>query len=167
MISLDSVKYDDLDGKFFVLKNVSASGDMYNDNGVGYLLFGITNNNIYKITYDEIEDPTKGELVVTGDENNKLVTWAQDHNIENMYDSPSDSVYEGYAQSKYYGNDLGYPLVAALHEHIVGTYNIVSYDPNLVTEEDLISALTGTELVAAPTNVVADPTTDGANVTAD
>lgn len=168
MSSLDSITYDDLDGKFIVLENVSASGDVYNDNGVGYLIFGVVDNNIYKITYDEISDPTKGELVVTGDTDNKLVTWAQDHNVENMYDVPSDAVYEGYVQSNYYGDDLGYPLLVALHEHIMGTYNIVSYDPNIVTEEELVEAITGkTYTIDAPTNIVVTATADGATVTAD
>lgn len=168
-LDLNNVTYKDLDGKFVVLQNVSASGDMYNANGAGYLLFAITNNNVYRITYGEVATPTEGELVVTGDTANKKILWAQDHDTENSYAVPNDSVYSGYEQSAYYGNDLGYPLLVALDEHIKGTYNIVNYDPNIVTQEQLLEYTHSDTFTTldSPTNVQVVETADGINVTAE
>ena len=166
MSNLDGVKYSDIDGKFVVLNDVSASGDMYNDNGLGLLIFGITNNNIYKITLDQVSDPTQGTLVVTGDATNKKVTWVQDHDEDNSYDVANEA-YAGYDTSAYYGDDLGSPILQALRYHVTGTYNIVNYDPFLVTDEDIYEGISENKNAPyVPTSVNASATSDGASVTA-
>lgn len=158
-IDLNSVEYASLDGKFIVIKDVSASADVYYPQGFAYLIFGITNNNIYRITLDQVADPTKGDLVVTASADGKTVTWQATHTLDNPYET--NNLLQ---QSGVVGSDVGIPLIEALYDHIVNTYNLATFDPNIVSTAELVYKALD---VAPATNVESQAEINGFSVTAD
>ena len=130
-----------LNNKFVVIKAATDYGDLFVDKADRPLIFGVKNDNIYKLDLsagkfaDQVADPTKGELVVELDSANNKINWKQDHIEQQPFES-----FNSLRSSKFTG-DAGYPLIQALEAHIHGTYNISGYDTRLVSAAQLIADL--------------------------
>lgn len=133
-------KLADIDGKFIVIKDVTDSGDIYVDNGDLTLILGVVDGNVYRLTNKtadfeaQVADPTKGELVVELDKENKKINWLQDHVEQQPFET-----FNSLRTSKYTGDDAGYPLVQAVEAYVHGTFNISGYDTRVVTAAELIA----------------------------
>lgn len=135
-----SVKLADLDGKFVVIKDVTDYGDLFNDAGDQALIFGIKDGRIYQIKFDKdfetnIQDVTKGKLVVVLDQDKSQINWLQDHIEQQPFES-----FNSLHSSEFVG-DAGIPLLEALEAYIHGTFNISGYDTRLVTLPELVADL--------------------------
>ena len=126
-----NVKLADLNNKFVVIKNITDSGDVYVDGADYPQFFAIVGGNVYHVTEQQFSDPTKGNLVITLDSVNKQVSYKADHKEDQPYES-----FNTLRQVKYYGED-GQALLQALKAHIVGTYNIHTYDAYLISVPEL------------------------------
>lgn len=160
-----SVKLADLNGKFVVIKNVTDYGDLFNDMGDQALIFGIKDGYVYQIKFDKdfetnIQDVTKGKLVVYLDAAKSKINWLQDHVEQQPFES-----FNSLRSSKFVG-DAGIPLLEALEAYIHGTYNISGYDTRLVTLADLVADLKETSS-SATSPVVPKSSTPAPSATAD
>ncbi|MGJ2547980.1 hypothetical protein ACR8G1_22340, partial [Salmonella enterica subsp. enterica serovar Paratyphi A] len=137
----NDVKLADLNNKFVVIKDITDYGDLFVDDGNRALVFGVKDNDIYKLNtsakyFDEqVADPTQGELVVELDSANNKINWKQDHVEQQPFES-----FNSLRSSEFIG-DAGYPLLQALEAYIHGTYNISGYDTRLVSAADLVADL--------------------------
>lgn len=160
-----SVKLADLNGKFIVIKDVTDYGDLFNDMGDQALIFGIKDGYVYQIKFDKdfetnIQDVTKGKLVVYLDAGKSKINWLQDHIEQQPFES-----FNSLRSSKFVG-DAGIPLLEALEAYIHGTYNISGYDTRLVTLADLVADLKETSSSAA-SSAVSKSSTPAPSATAD
>lgn len=160
-----SVKLADLNGKFIVIKDVTDYGDLFNDMGDQALIFGIKDGYVYQIKFDKdfetnIQDVTKGKLVVYLDAGKSKINWLQDHIEQQPFES-----FNSLRSSKFVG-DAGIPLLEALEAYIHGTYNISGYDTRLVTLADLVADLKETSSSAA-SPAVSKSSTPAPSATAD
>lgn len=137
----NDVTLADLNNKFVVIKDITDYGDLFVDDGNRALVFGVKDNDIYKLNtsaeyFDEqVADPTQGELVVELDSANNKINWKQDHVEQQPFES-----FNSLRSSEFIG-DAGYPLLQALEAYIHGTYNISGYDTRLVSAADLVADL--------------------------
>lgn len=137
----NNIKLADLNNKFVVIKEITDFGDLFVDDGDRALVFGVKDNDIYKLNtsadyFDkQVADPTQGELVVELDSANNKINWKQDHVEQQPFES-----FNSLRSSEFIG-DAGYPLLQALEAYIHGTYNISGYDTRLVSAADLVADL--------------------------
>lgn len=129
--AVDSVKLADLNNKFVVIKNITDSGNVYVDGGDYPQFFAIVGGNVYHVTEQQFSDPTKGKLVITLDSGNKQVSYKVAHKEDQPYER-----FNTLRQVSYYGED-GQALLQALKAHILGTYNIHTYDAYLTSVPEL------------------------------
>ena len=135
MLEFKDLKEADLDGAFIELNDVSYSGNVYHEGGNGSLVFGISEQNIYRIdpmVKEQHDDATKGQLVVTVAGN--VVRWRQEHELGNIYAK------QFLAESKFTG-DAGIPMMQALHNYLAGTFNIYVFDVNIKMPGDIVNKL--------------------------
>ena len=129
--AVGSVKLADLNNKFVVIKNITDSGNVYVDGGDYPQFFAIVGGNVYHVTEQQFSDPTKGKLVITLDSDKKQVSYKVAHKEDQPYER-----FNTLRQVKYYGED-GQALLQALKAHILGTYNIHTYDAYLTSVPEL------------------------------
>lgn len=135
MIEYKDIKAADLEDTFLELVNVSYSGDVFFEEGIGRLTFAIKGGSIYKIDAEDEEqeaDPTKGEMVVTTAD--KKVRWRQKHEVGNIY----AQTYLGEADFR---GDAGIPMIDALNAYLKGTYAIYEWDANIVNQDGIVERL--------------------------
>lgn len=136
---VDKVKLADLNNKFVVIKNITDSGNVYVDGGDYPQFFAIVKGNVYHVTEQQFSDPTKGELVITLDSGKKQVSYKVAHKEDQPYER-----FNTLRQVKYYGED-GQALLQALKAHILGTYNIHTYDAYLTSVPELNADVKGSQ----------------------
>ena len=129
--AVGGVKLADLNNKFVVIKNITDSGNVYVDGGDYPQFFAIVGSNVYHVTEQQFSDPTKGKLVITLDSDKKQVSYKVAH----KEDQPYERFYT-LRQVSYFGDD-GQALLQALKAHILGTYNIHTYDAYLTSVPEL------------------------------
>lgn len=129
--AVGGVKLADLNNKFVVIKNITDSGNVYVDGGDYPQFFAIVGSNVYHVTEQQFSDPTKGKLVITLDSGKKQVSYKVAHKEDQPYER-----FNTLRQVKYYGDD-GQALLQALKAHILGTYNIHTYDAYLTSVPEL------------------------------
>lgn len=129
--AVGSVKLADLNNKFVVIKNITDSGNVYVDEGDYPQFFAIVGGNVYHVTEQQFSDPTKGKLVITLDSGKKQVSYKVAHKEDQPYER-----FNTLRQVSYYGED-GQALLQALKAHILGTYNIHTYDAYLTSVPEL------------------------------
>ena len=129
--AVGGVKLADLNNKFVVIKNITDSGNVYVDGGDYPQFFAIVGSNVYHVTEQQFSDPTKGKLVITLDSDNKQVSYKVAHKEDQPYER-----FNTLRQVSYFGDD-GQSLLQALKAHILGTYNIHTYDAYLTSVPEL------------------------------
>lgn len=129
--AVDSVKLADLNNKFVVIKNITDSGNVYVDGGDYPQFFAIVGSNVYHVTEQQFSDPTKGKLVIALDSDKKQVSYKVEHKEDQPYER-----FNTLRQVSYFGDD-GQALLQALKAHILGTYNIHTYDAYLTSVPEL------------------------------
>lgn len=129
--AVGGVKLADLNNKFVVIKNITDSGNVYVDGGDYPQFFAIVGNNVYHVTEQQFSDPTKGKLVITLDSDKKQVSYKVEHKEDQPYER-----FNTLRQVSYFGDD-GQALLQALKAHILGTYNIHTYDAYLTSVPEL------------------------------
>lgn len=129
--AVDGVKLADLNNKFVVIKNITDSGNVYVDGGDYPQFFAIVGGNVYHVTEQQFSDPTKGKLVITLDSGKKQVSYKVAHKEDQPYER-----FNTLRQVSYFGDD-GQALLQALKAHILGTYNIHTYDAYLTSVPEL------------------------------
>lgn len=125
--AVGGVKLADLNNKFVVIKNITDSGNVYVDGGDYPQFFAIVGSNVYHVTEQQFSDPTKGKLVITLDSGKKQVSYKVAHKEDQPYER-----FNTLRQVSYFGDD-GQALLQALQAHILGTYNIHTYDAYLTS----------------------------------
>lgn len=150
--AVDSVKLADLNNKFVVIKNITDSGNVYVDGGDYPQFFGIVGGKVYHVTDKQFADPSKGKLVVTLDSSKKQVSYKVAHKEDQPYER-----FSTLRQAKYFGED-GLALLQALKAHIVGTYNIHTYDTCLISVPELKADVKDNSSVAKPAVHTSQPT---------
>ena len=125
--AVGGVKLADLNNKFVVIKNITDSGNVYVDGGDYPQFFAIVGSNVYHVTEQQFSDPTKGKLVITLDSDKKQVSYKVAHKEDQPYER-----FNTLRQVSYFGDD-GQELLQALKAHILGTYNIHTYDAYLTS----------------------------------
>lgn len=129
--AVDGVKLADLNNKFVVIKNITDSGNVYVDGGDYPQFFAIVGSNVYHVTEQQFSDPTEGKLVITLDSGKKQVSYKVAHKEDQPYER-----FNTLRQVSYFGDD-GQALLQALKAHILGTYNIHTYDAYLTSVPEL------------------------------
>lgn len=129
--AVGGVKLADLNNKFVVIKNITDSGNVYVDGGDYPQFFAIVGSNVYHVTEQQLSDPTKGKLVITLDSDKKQVSYKVAHKEDQPYER-----FNTLRQVSYFGDD-GQALLQALKAHILGTYNIHTYDAYLTSVPEL------------------------------
>ena len=129
--AVGGVKLADLNNKFVVIKNITDSGNVYVDGGDYPQFFAIVGSNVYHVTEQQFSDPTKGKLVITLDSDKKQVSYKVAHKEDQPYER-----FNTLRQVSYFGDD-GHALLQALKAHILGTYNIHTYDAYLTSVPEL------------------------------
>ena len=129
--AVGGVKLADLNNKFVVIKNITDSGNVYVDGGDYPQFFAIVGSNVYHVTEQQFSDPTKGKLVITLDSGKKQVSYKVAHKEDQPYER-----FNTLRQVSYFGDD-GQALLQALKAHILGTYNIHTYDAYLTSVPEL------------------------------
>ena len=129
--AVDSVKLADLNNKFVVIKNITDSGNVYVDSADYPQFFAIVGGYVYHVTENQFSDPTKGKLVVALDSSKKSVSYKADHKEDQPYET-----FNTIRQATYFGED-GQALLQALKAHIVGTYNIHTYDAYIISVPEI------------------------------
>ena len=129
--AVGGVKLADLNNKFVVIKNITDSGNVYVDGGDYPQFFAIVGGNVYHVTEQQFSDPTKGKLVITLDSGKKQVSYKVAHKEDQPYER-----FNTLRQVSYFGDD-GQALLQALKAHILGTYNIHTYDAYLTSVPEL------------------------------
>lgn len=129
--AVGGVKLADLNNKFVVIKNITDSGNVYIDGGDYPQFFAIVGSNVYHVTEQQFSDPTKGKLVITLDSGKKQVSYKVAHKEDQPYER-----FNTLRQVSYFGDD-GQALLQALKAHILGTYNIHTYDAYLTSVPEL------------------------------
>lgn len=129
--AVGGVKLADLNNKFVVIKNITDSGNVYVDGGDYPQFFAIVGSNVYHVTEQQFSDPTKGKLVITLDSDKKQVSYKVAHKEDQPYER-----FNTLRQVSYFGDD-GQALLQALKAHILGTYNIHTYDAYLTSVPEL------------------------------
>ena len=129
--AVGGVKLSDLNNKFVVIKNITDSGNVYVDGGDYPQFFAIVGSNVYHVTEQQFSDPTKGKLVITLDSGKKQVSYKVAHKEDQPYER-----FNTLRQVSYFGDD-GQALLQALKAHILGTYNIHTYDAYLTSVPEL------------------------------
>ena len=129
--AVGGVKLADLNNKFVVIKNITDSGNVYVDGGDYPQFFAIVGSNVYHVTEQQLSDPTKGKLVITLDSGKKQVSYKVAHKEDQPYER-----FNTLRQVSYFGDD-GQALLQALKAHILGTYNIHTYDAYLTSVPEL------------------------------
>lgn len=129
--AVGGVKLADLNNKFVVIKNITDSGNVYVDGGDYPQFFAIVGSNVYHVTEQQFSNPTKGKLVITLDSGKKQVSYKVAHKEDQPYER-----FNTLRQVSYFGDD-GQALLQALKAHILGTYNIHTYDAYLTSVPEL------------------------------
>ena len=129
--AVGGVKLADLNNKFVVINNITDSGNVYVDGGDYPQFFAIVGSNVYHVTEQQFSDPTKGKLVITLDSGKKQVSYKVAHKEDQPYER-----FNTLRQVSYFGDD-GQALLQALKAHILGTYNIHTYDAYLTSVPEL------------------------------
>lgn len=129
--AVGGVKLADLNNKFVVIKNITDSGNVYVDGGDYPQFFAIVGSNVYHVTEQQFSDPTKGKLVITLGSGKKQVSYKVAHKEDQPYER-----FNTLRQVSYFGDD-GQALLQALKAHILGTYNIHTYDAYLTSVPEL------------------------------
>ena len=129
--AVGGVKLADLNNKFVVINNITDSGNVYVDGGDYPQFFAIGGSNVYHVTEQQFSDPTKGKLVITLDSGKKQVSYKVAHKEDQPYERVNTL-----RQVSYFGDD-GQALLQALKAHILGTYNIHTYDAYLTSVPEL------------------------------
>lgn len=129
--AVGGVKLADLNNKFVVIKNITDSGNVYVDGGDYPQFFAIVGSNVYHVTEQQFSDPTKGKLVITLDRGKKQVSYKVAHKEDQPYER-----FNTLRQVSYFGDD-GQALLQALKAHILGTYNIHTYDAYFTSVPEL------------------------------
>lgn len=129
--AVGGVNLADLNNKFVVIKNITDSGNVYVDGGDYPQFFAIVGSNVYHVTEQQFSDPTKGKLVITLDSDKKQVSYKVEHKEDQPYER-----FNTLRQVSYFGDD-GQALLQALKAHILGTYNIHTYDAYLTSVPEL------------------------------
>lgn len=142
--AVNNVKLADLNNKFVVIKNITDSGNVYVDSADYPQFFGIVGGNVYHVKENQFADPTKGKLVVSLDSSKKQVSYKVAHKEDQPYER-----FNTLRQATYFGED-GQALLQALKAHIVGTYNIHTYDAFLTSVPELNADIKANSAVAQP-----------------
>ena len=160
MLEFKDLKEADLDGAFIELNDVSYSGNVYHEGGNGSLVFGISEQNIYRIdpmVKEQHDDATKGQLIVTVAGN--VVRWRQEHDIGDVYAK------RYLDEAQFEGKDAGKAMITALSKYLAGTFNIYSWDANIKTKEGIVEKLIMDGKKNDQPEVKVSPTNGGASVT--
>ena len=149
--AVNNVKLADLNNKFVVIKNITDSGNVYVDSADYPQFFGIVGGNVYHVKENQFADPTKGKLVVSLDSAKKQVSYKVAHKEDQPYER-----FNTIRQATYFGED-GQALLQALKAHIVGTYNIHTYDAFLTSVPELNADVKANSAVAQPATPASQP----------
>ena len=149
--AVNNVKLADLNNKFVVIKNITDSGNVYVDSADYPQFFGIVGGNVYHVKENQFADPTKGKLVVSLDSAKKQVSYKVAHKEDQPYER-----FNTLRQATYFGED-GQALLQALKAHIVGTYNIHTYDAFLTSVPELNADVKDNSAVAQPATPASQP----------
>lgn len=155
--AVNNVKLADLNNKFVVIKNITDSGNVYVDSADYPQFFGIVGGNIYHVKENQFADPTKGKLVVSLDSAKKQVSYKVAHKEDQPYER-----FNTLRQATYFGED-GQALLQALKAHIVGTYNIHTYDAFLTSVPELNADIKANSAVAQPASSSASSATSASS----
>lgn len=160
--AVGGVKLADLNNKFVVIKNITDSGNVYVDGGDYPQFFAIVGSNVYHVTEQQFSDPTKGKLVITLDSDKKQVSYKVAHKEDQPYER-----FNTLRQVSYFGDD-GQALLQALKAHILGTYNIHTYDAYLTSVPELnadVKANSSTSQAPASASTSSQPATSSSSPT--
>ncbi len=158
--AVGGVKLADLNNKFVVIKNITDSGNVYVDGGDYPQFFAIVGSNVYHVTEQQFSDPTKGKLVITLDSDKKQVSYKVEHKEDQPYER-----FNTLRQVSYFGDD-GQALLQALKAHILGTYNIHTYDAYLTSVPELnadVKANSSASQAPATTSTSSQPATSASS----
>lgn len=158
--AVGGVKLADLNNKFVVIKNITDSGNVYVDGGDYPQFFAIVGSNVYHVTEQQFSDPTKGKLVITLDSDKKQVSYKVAHKEDQPYER-----FNTLRQVSYFGDD-GQALLQALKAHILGTYNIHTYDAYLTSVPELkadVKANSSTSQAPASASTSSQPATSASS----
>lgn len=149
--AVNNVKLADLNNKFVVIKNITDSGNVYVDSADYPQFFGIVGGNVYHVKENQFADPTKGKLVVSLDSVKKQVSYKAAHKEDQPYER-----FNTIRQATYFGED-GQALLQALKAHIVGTYNIHTYDAYITSVPEINADVKANSAVAQPATPASQP----------
>jgi len=144
-IDIDTVTYNDLNGRTFTIGFPSSSSDVYSDKGALPVGFKFSNLDVYKFVLSDpaqVADPEgKGKLVVHVDPS-AGVTWLQDRDLDDQYEQ-LDTVNSKIAGNANDSHNIGIAMLQAVQQHIWGSLNTNAYDTYKLSLDEIAEALGG------------------------